>query len=40
VEKGAARVGLLRETPVLDTSGFCPPRAPQAVGAPEQGSLF
>lgn len=40
VEKGATRLGLARETPVLDGSAFRAPRAPEAVGAPEQGSLF
>jgi len=40
VEKAAARVGLSREVPALDASAFRPPRAPQAPGAPEQGSLF
>ncbi|MGY0195383.1 PA0069 family radical SAM protein [Leptothrix sp. BB-4] len=43
VEKGAARVGLVRETPVLDVSAFVPPRRPVVLsgrgGGPQQ-ALF
>jgi DNA repair photolyase len=40
VEKGAARVGLLRELPALDPSGFRPPAAPGRAAESTQRDLF
>jgi DNA repair photolyase len=40
VEKGAARVGLLREVPALDPSGFRPPAAPGRAAEKVQQTLF